>query len=135
MNWARFDLSMPNQSSVSDNDRETIRQVAEEAIIESDHDPEIVLNAAAKVMGRRDVIENLRAYAKRAVVRALKRTTMAKAKKDPLAAAASLNDVYGFTEQEKIENAILVRELIEILAPPGPRNCNAQVGGRDLFRD
>jgi len=117
MDWARLDLRMPNQASVNDQDREIIRQLAEEVIIKSDHDPDVVLNAAASAMSRRDVVVNLRAYAARTIFRAIKRTADARAKKDPLVATASLDVVSNFAGNDSIENTILVRELLDKLAP------------------
>jgi hypothetical protein len=117
MDWARLDSRMPGEISVSDADRKTIQQVAEEAILKGDHDPEIVLDAAAKALSRVDVIENLRAYARRTIVRAIKKTTIAQARKDPLAASSSLEGLCNLADNDKIENAILVRELLDTLAP------------------
>ncbi len=115
--WAQLDQRRPNRSSVSNTDRETIQQIVEETIISTDHDPDVVLNAAAQVMGRGDVVENLRAYAKTTIGRAVRRITAAKAKKDPLADPTSLDFASGYAANESIENAILVRELLDRLAP------------------
>ena len=53
MDWANFDHRIPSQSPVSDKDRETVLRVAEEAIMKTDLDPEIVLDAAARALGQR----------------------------------------------------------------------------------
>ena len=116
MDWARLDLRMSGDVSVSDADRETIRQVAEEAIIKSEHDPEVVLKAAADSLSRAGIVANLRAYATRSIFRALKRETVAQAKKEGIA-AAGLERNLDFAGNDSIDNAILLREVLDTLAP------------------
>ncbi len=114
MDWESLDQRIP--SSVSDRDRQTIRQVTEEAIIKSNHDPEIVLNTVANALTRVHVVSDLRAYVRVCVTRALRRITIAQAKKDQLAAAGSRR-LPSFADEDSIENTILVRELMESLSP------------------
>jgi len=116
MDWADFDLRIPSQSPVSDKDRETVLRVAEEAIMKTDGDPDVVLNAAARALGRANFVTNLRAYAKQAVFRALKRTGLARSAKDPLAHSQALTDDIDFAQNGDIENVVLIRDLLETLA-------------------
>ena len=60
MDWARFDLRISGKTAVSDADREIIRQVAEQAILNSDRDPEIVLAAAASALDRASFVDDFR---------------------------------------------------------------------------
>lgn len=117
MDWARLDLRMPNGLPVSDAEQETVRKLAEEAIVTSEHDPEIVLKAAARALGQAAAVQNLRAYAKQTILNALKKTSLARAKKDPLAASENLDYISDFTYVDKIESVILVRELLDTLSP------------------
>jgi hypothetical protein len=115
MDWANFDHRIPSRSPVSDKDRETVLRVAEEAIMKTDLDPEIVLNAAARALGNASFVGNLRAYAKQAIFRALKRTGLAHSNKDPLANSEALTDDIDFAVNGDIENIILIRDLLETL--------------------
>ncbi len=129
MDWDRLDQRIP--SSVSDADRQTIRQVAQEAIIKSDHDAEIVLNTVANALTRVHLVSNLRAYVSSAVNRAVKRITWAQAKKDQLA-VAGLRPLPSFADEDSIENAILLRELLESLSPSDREIFSRRLEGEEF---
>ena len=129
MSWDRLDQQIP--SSVSDGDRQTIRQVTQEAIIKGDHDPEIVLNTVANALTRVHLVSNLRAYVSSAVTRSVKRITVAQAKKDQLA-AAGVRPLPSFADEDSIENAILLRELLGSLSPSDHEIFSRRLEGEEF---
>jgi hypothetical protein len=112
MDWAKFDLRMNSPAKIKEEDRQTVLHIAEEAIMRTDIDPEVVLDAAARVLHRADSITNVAAYAKRAILRALRRAGLAQRRKDPLANSDALTDYSDF-RHDSIENEILVRDLLD----------------------
>lgn len=98
-------------------DQDTILDVAGKAIAESDRDPEVVIRAAKRIGRKIDVIENLQAYATRAVSRALKKAESAERKENSHVPSRDMETVADFSQNEKIENEILVRELLDKCDP------------------
>jgi hypothetical protein len=129
MDWDRLDQQIP--SSVSDRDRQTIRQVTQEAIINSHHDPEIVLDTVADALTRADQVSNLRAYISSAITRTLKRITLAQLRRDQLA-AEGLRPLPKFADEDSIENAILVREMLESLSPSDHEIFSRRLEGEEF---
>ena len=84
MAWDAVDLRTQGGMPVSPAERQIIFDVAERAILNSDRDPDVVLRAAARVSRKLDFIGNLRAYATRAISRALNKAERAQIKKDAL---------------------------------------------------
>jgi hypothetical protein len=116
MDWSKLDFRISEKTTVSDADREVIRKVAEEAILNSDGDPEIVLNVAAKALSRVSFVNDFRKYAGFAVHRALRKDAVSQAKKEARA-LAGLEPILSFADNERIENAILVKEILDKLSP------------------
>jgi hypothetical protein len=117
MAWDAVDLRKQGGIPVSSAEREIIFDVAEKAILNSDRDPEVVLRAAARVSRKLDLIGNLRAYAARAISRALNKAEKAQQKKDALVSFGNMETAADFSQSDKIDNEILVRELLETFAP------------------
>lgn len=89
MAWDAVNLRTDRGLPVSAADREIILSAAEKALLQSDQDPSIVIRAAERVSRKLDVIENLRAYASRAMSTALHRAAReSRAKKSPQYASA-----------------------------------------------
>ena len=73
---------------------------------------------AAKRVGRRaHLVENLRAYATRAVFRVKDSVGLARAKEEPLDNFEFAAELIDGSQVERIENRILIRELLDTLAP------------------
>ena len=117
MAWDAVDLRTQSGIPVSPSDREIIFDVAEKAILKSDRDPDVVLRAAARVSRKLDLIVNLRAYATRVISRALNKTETAQKKKDALFSFVNMESAVDFSQNDKIENEILVRELLDTFTP------------------
>src|SRR4051794_13430929 len=113
MAWDAVDLRKQGGMPVSTADREVLFDVAEKAILKSDRDPDIVLRAAARVSRKLDLIGNLRAYATRAISRALNKAERAQQKKDALFSFGDMESAVDFSQTDKIENEILVREILD----------------------
>jgi DNA-directed RNA polymerase specialized sigma24 family protein len=75
------------------------------------------VRAAAKVGRHVHAIDNLRAYVDRAIGRAIKKTVVAQTKKDRKLFSAGFSNLADSTNIDHIENKILVRELLDTLAP------------------
>jgi hypothetical protein len=113
MAWEAVNLRTQGGTPVSSADREIIFDVAEKAILKSDRDPDVVLRAAARVSRKLDLIRNLRAYATRAISRALNKAERAQHKKDALFSFGDTESAVDFSQTDKIENEILVREILD----------------------
>lgn len=117
MAWEAINIRTHRGLPVCDADRETILDVAERAVLLRDQDPEVVMKAAAKVGRHVHVIDNLRAYVDRAIGRAIKKTVVAQTKRDRNFISADLCNLADATNVDHIQNKILVRELLDTLAP------------------
>jgi ECF sigma factor len=113
MAWDAVNLRTQGGMPVSTADQEVIFDVAEKAILKSDRDPDIVLRAAARMSKKLDLIGNLRAYATRAISRALNKAERAQQKKDALFSFGDMERAVDFSQTDKIENEILVREILD----------------------
>jgi hypothetical protein len=117
MAWDTVDLRTRIGLPVCDADRETILDAAERAILKSDRDPEIALRAAARVARQTHVVKDIRAYAVRAIFRAMKKKGFEQAKKDSVVLSSTDVAVLpGKAGVGQIENKILVRELLDTLS-------------------
>lgn len=134
MAWDAIDLGAPGGTPVSPADREILFDVAEKAILKSDRDPDVVLRAAARVSRRLGLIDNLRAYATRAISRALNKAEKAHAKKDALFSFGNMESAVDFSQTDKIENEILVRELLDTFTPQDREIFKRRMDG-DTFPD
>ena len=67
MAWDAVDLRTGNGSPLSDAEREIILEIAGKAILESDQYPAVAIRAAKRVGRKLGIIQNLRAYATRAI--------------------------------------------------------------------
>ena len=117
MAWDAVDLRTQMGLPVCDADRETILDAAERAILQIDRDPEIALRAAARVARQTHVVKDIRAYAIRAIFRAMKKKGFEQAKND--SAVRSSTDVAVLpspADVGQIEKKILVRELLDTLS-------------------
>jgi DNA-directed RNA polymerase specialized sigma24 family protein len=117
MAWDTVNLRTQGGMPVSPAERQIIFDVAEKAILNSDRDPDVILRAAARVSRKLDFIGNLRAYATRAVSRALNKAEKAQKKKDALLSFGNMETAADFSQNDKIENEILVRELLDTFTP------------------
>ncbi|HJT71261.1 MAG TPA: ECF-type sigma factor [Terriglobales bacterium] len=117
MAWDAINLRSQGGMPVSPAERQIIFDVAEKAILNSDRDPDIVLRAAARVSRKLDLIGNLRAYATRAISRALNKAEKAQKRKDALVSFGDMEAAVDFSQNDKIENEILVRELLDTFTP------------------
>lgn len=89
-----------------------ILEVASRALENASRDPDQVLAVARNVGLRAHLIENLRAYATRAIFRVKPKPQIAEEQMNDTKHAAALIDL---THVDKIEARILVRELLEQL--------------------
>jgi DNA-directed RNA polymerase specialized sigma24 family protein len=64
-----------------------------------------------------DFIGNLRAYATRAVSRALNKAERGQKKKEALLSFGNMETAADFSQNDEIENEILVRELLDTFTP------------------
>ncbi len=135
MAWDAVELRTQIGLPVCDADRETILDAAEKAILNSDRDPEIALRAAARVARQTHVVKDIRAYAIRAISRAMKKKGFEQAKKDSV--ARSSTDVAVLPSPAhigQIEKKILVRELLDTLSPRDREIVMRRVSG-DTFTE
>jgi hypothetical protein len=115
MAWDAINLRTEDGFPVSEADRETILNVAEQVLLAGDHDPKHVLNAAKRVSRRLHVVDNLRAYATRAMSVADDRAEKQQAAKQKQVVQREMDELPDLSHREDIENQILVRELLESL--------------------
>ena len=113
MAWDAIDLRTDGGVPLSDADREIILDVAGKAIIDSDQDPEVVIRAAKRVGRKLQIIQNLRAYATRAVNAALQRSARAQDSKERVVCQVDVEAIADLERRDQIENQVLVRELLE----------------------
>jgi DNA-directed RNA polymerase specialized sigma24 family protein len=116
MAWDAVDLRTGNGSPLSDADRELILDIAGKAILESDQDPAVAIRAAKRVGRKLGIIQNLRAYATRAINAALQRAATANDQKERAVCQYDVERIPDLARRDQIENRVLVRESLEILS-------------------
>ena len=115
MAWDAINLHTEDGIPVSDADRETILNVAEQVILASDNDPKHVIRAAKRVGKRLHLINNLLAYATRSLSDADERAGKLEAARQKHVVRRAMDELPDLSHREDIENQILVRELLESL--------------------
>jgi DNA-directed RNA polymerase specialized sigma24 family protein len=115
--WNELDLRTESGGPINESDRETILDDANKALQNGDHDPKRILQAARRVGRRAHLVENLRAYAMRAIFRAKRPVDPAQLKEEPLSQAEAAAELTDRSQVDQIENRILVRELLDTLSP------------------
>jgi hypothetical protein len=115
--WNALDLRTESGGPVSDRDRETILEVANKALQNGHRDPQQVLQAARRVGRRAHLVENLRAYAMRAIFRAKSELDPAQLKEEPLTEVGYAAELTDRSQVDQIEHRILVQELLATLCP------------------
>jgi DNA-directed RNA polymerase specialized sigma24 family protein len=115
MAWDAIDLRTKTGLPLSDADRETILDVAGKAILDSDQDPAVVIQAAKRVGRRLHIIQNLRAYATRAINAALHTAERKQVLKEQPVVQRNMEGIADLTRRDEIERRVLVREVLEHL--------------------
>ena len=112
--WNILDLQ---GGSISEEDQATIWEVASKALEDGQRDPERVLQAARRVGRRAHLVDDLRAYATRAIFRVKKTVGRAPAEEEQFPESGLTTEPADYAQVEQIENRILIRELLETLSP------------------
>ena len=115
--WDALDLRTQTGVPVAEGDRETIMNVANKALQDGYRDPKQVLQAATRVGRRAHLLENVRAYATRAIFRVKSKMEAAQVNEQPLSDVEYAVELPDRSQVDHIENRILVRELLETLSP------------------
>ena len=115
--WNLRDLRSDSGRSVSDEDQATIWEVASQALEDGQRDPERVLQAARRVGRRAHLVENVEAYATRAIFRVKKTLGQAPVEEEQFPESGLAAEPADYAQVEQIENRILIRELLETLSP------------------
>ena len=115
MAWDAVDLRTETGLPVPDADREVILDVAGKAIVRSEQDPTVVIRAAERVGRKLHIIQNLRAYATRAINTALNRAAMNKQSKDVTVVHGNVEALPDLRRRDEIEKRVFVREALEHL--------------------
>lgn len=115
--WNMLDLRSEGGEALSEEHKETILEVASMALENGHRDPERVLQAARRVGRRAHLVENLRAYAIRAIFRVKSTVGSAEVKEEQLTEAGQVAELIDSSQVEQIENRILIRELLDTLSP------------------
>ena len=89
-----------------------ILEIASRALESGERDPEDVFQVAAKISQKAHLVENVRAYASRALFRVKKRPQIDAEQLSDIRHANALSDA---SQVEQIEAQILVRELLDRL--------------------
>jgi DNA-directed RNA polymerase specialized sigma24 family protein len=116
MAWDAIDLRAENGTPLSDADRELILDIAGKAILDSDQDPAVAIRAAKRIGRKLGIIQNLRAYATRAINAALQRAATANDQKERAVCQYDVERIPDLARRDQIENRVLVRESLEILS-------------------
>ncbi len=98
-------------------DQQAILEVANKALQNGERDPEKILEAAKRVGRRAHLVENVRAYATRAIFRVKNSVGIAQTKEESLTDFEFASELIDDSQVEQIENRILIRELLETLSP------------------
>ena len=115
--WEALNLRHDGGIPLADKDEETLLEIAGKALHDGDSDPKPVLQAIKRVTVRAHLVENLRAYAIRAIFRAKRKAEAKQAITEQLVNIDRAAEVPDFSQIDQIENRILVRELLETLCP------------------
>lgn len=112
MAWDTIDLRTQSGMPVREKERKTILDAAERAILQGDCDPEIAVKTVTKIGLKAHSIENLWAYANRALFRAMSKERSSQARRDQeLVAETRLLSVA--TKSPSPETDIAVRHALE----------------------
>ena len=117
MSWDGLDLHRDCGTPVDDKARETILEIASKALEDGDRDPKLVIQAARRVGRRAHLLQNLRAYAIRAIYRVKGGTKSVEIKVEQLSEVEPESEVKSGSQVDQIENRILIRELLDTLTP------------------
>lgn len=82
--WKELNLGARDEEALEAEQQQTILEVANKALENGHRDPEEVLRVAKNVRRRAHMVENLRAYATRAMFRIKDSVGLAQAKEEPL---------------------------------------------------
>ena len=115
--WDLRDIRSDAGRPVSEEDQATIWEVASKALEDGQRDPERVLQAARRVGRRAHLVDDLRAYATRAIFRVKKTVGRVPAAEEQLPETGLTTEPADYAQVEQIENRILIRELLETLSP------------------
>ena len=115
--WNELNLGTRDEEALEAEQQQTIFDVANKALENGHRDPEEVLRVAKSVRRRANMVENLRAYATRAMFRIKDSVGLAQAKEEPLEDFEFAAELIDASQVEQIENKILIRELLETLKP------------------
>ena len=115
--WNELNLGVREAEALDAEQQQTILEVASRALESGECDPERVLRAARRVSRRAHMVENLRAYATRAIFRVKDSVGLAQSKEEPLEDFEFAAELIDRSQVEQIENKILIRELLETVAP------------------
>ena len=115
--WNELNLGARDEEALDAEQQQTILDVANKALENGHRDPEEVLRVAKNVRRRAHMVENLRAYATRAMLRIKDSVGLAQAKEEPLEDFEFAPELIDVSQVERIENKILIRELLETLKP------------------
>jgi hypothetical protein len=115
--WNELNLGVREAGALDAEQQQTILEVANRALESGECDPEHVLRAARRVSRRAHMVENLRAYATRAMFRIKDSVGLAQAKEEPLEYFEFAPELIDVSQVEQIENKILIRELLETVKP------------------
>lgn len=116
MAWDSVDLRTSSGLPLPEGDREIILDVAGKAICDSDQDPAVVIRAAERVGRKLDLIQNLRAYATRAVHAALSSAERKENLRERPVVQRDMEAIADLTRRDEIEKRVLVREILEHLS-------------------
>ena len=117
MAWDALDLHLDSGISGSEEHRQTILDVTSKAIQDGNRDPKRVIQAAKRVGRRAHLVENLRAYAMRAIFRVKSSSSVTQIREEQLFEEGSIVELTDRVQVDQIENRILIRELLETLSP------------------
>ena len=115
--WNELTPGARDEEALEAEQQQTILDVANKALENGHRDPEEVLRVAKNVRRRAHMVENLRAYATRAMLRIKDSVGLAQAKEAPLEDFEFATELIDVSQVERIENKILIRELLETLKP------------------
>ena len=117
--WKELGFRVGNGDTLGQEHQQTILEIANKALEHGQRDPEQVFQAAKRVGRRAHLAENLRAYATRAIFRVKDSAGLVQSKEEPLDDFEFAAELIDGSQVEQIENRILIRELLDTLAPLG----------------
>lgn len=114
--WSELNPGVNKEHGLEQTERQTILEIANKALESGQRDPDQVLRAARRVGQHAHLVKNLRAYATRAIFRVKDSIELAQSKEEPLDEFEFATELIDGSQVERIENRILIRELLETLA-------------------